>query len=213
MTTREEIISFNRETRPYYKKHNMNLRWLHRFADLDYCNKKACSDFFNHIYQTLKYYRNKTARAFLPYDAECDGTEAEEDLDKEQLEYKREYEAAYKKEKGIENTLAFVMYAYLHRYYKIPHVQACIIQQSVMSHDEGDDIFLMMQYRIEDIFALYTAGRDWAEDECREMENANATVLKYFGKLREAVSDDNKALPMERLFPYLINCEIISDIS
>lgn len=210
VTTREEIISFDREARAFYKENNMNMRWLHRFAELDYCDKQACSDFFNSLNNSLLITAAKAARAFLPYDEECDGTETDEELTAENLELKHKFENAYEKEKGIKNTLSFVIYAYLHRYYKIPHTQACIIQQSLVSTLAKQDIFLMMQMKIEDFFALFAAGNDCTEEERRDMYNANSTLFKYFENSAKEIRE-SKNVPMKRLYPYRHYDEIIID--
>ena len=210
MTTREELITFDKETRSFYKENNMNMRWLHRFAELDYADKMACSDFFNSLNNSLLIMAKKTGRAFLPYDEECDGTEADEELTKKQLRLKQTHVTAYEKEKGIKNTLAFVIYVYLHRYYKIPHTYACLIQQSLMSNLAKQDIFLMMQFKIEDFFALFAAGNDCSEEERRDMYNANYTLLNYFEKSAKTIKE-SKTVPMKRLYPYMFDYKIIID--
>lgn len=201
MVTRKEIISFDNESRAYYKENYMNIRWLHKFSELDYTNKSECAEFFNSLLVAAYYPRKRRGRRMYML---CD----DEELDEETLKKKKAYEELHKKEKGMEMTLAYVIYAYVHRYYGIPHAPACIIQQSAINDSinsalcTNQDIFLVMMVKIKDFFAIYATRNDWKDNECKEMEAANATLLDYFSKVEESIAKSTN-MPVENHFPYM----------
>lgn len=207
MVTRNEIVFFDKESRAFYKENFLNIRWLHKFAELDYCSKEQCREFFNSFYSELNpSKKRRRGRIYFKPDYNYDG------LSEEEIAKKKAYEEEYKKVNGLKNTFAYVLYAYIHRYYWIPHAQACVIQQSILNFDlyfsKDPDVFEIISTKIFEFFALYATRNDWSEEEFREMEERNATMLGHFNKVIQN-NKTNKGLPEEESFPHITNDTLI----